>query len=231
MIALEVRAMATSERAASFRWRESLRKSVPASMADLVEALKRLWAEAAALAEHAYLAIQQHSFGPYWTFRAKINEHAALVAVIRGRCQQLHELRSRQADILARAVDREEQEILILTVKACLKFCFALSANPWLPIGARETFIHEIDSLTQARATLEKGKPEDLPKGLLDDLDTARMILEEIIGKSPSLVSFDRQPKRDSAPPSDGEPAAAESEPASAEAVAAPAESETLSPA
>ena len=211
--------MAQSARATSFRWQESLRKSVPASMAELVDALKRLWAEAAALAENAYVAIQQHSFEPYWTFRAKINEHAALVAVIRGRIQQLKELRSRQATIVGRAVDREEQEILILTVKACLKFCFALSANPWLPIGARETFTHEIGALTQAREVLEKGAPETLPKGLLDDLDTARMILEEILDKSPSLVSFDRRPPADDA------------EPASDAAVAAPAESETLSPA
>lgn len=211
--------MAQTARAPSFRWQESLRKSVPASMVELVNALKRLWAEAAALAENAYVAIQQHSFEPYWTFRAKINEHAALVAVIRGRIQQLRDLRSRQAGLVAEAVDREEQEILILTVKACLKFCFALSANPWLPIGARETFIHEIDALNQARAVLEKAPAEKLPKGLLDDLDTARMILEEIIDKSPSLASFDRRK------PAEG------AEPASDAAVAAPAEAETLSPA
>jgi hypothetical protein len=215
-----------SARAASFRWQESLRKSIPASMADLLQALKRLWAEAAALAENAYIAIQQHSFEPYWTFRAKINEHAALVAVIRGRIHQLQELRSRQAGIAAKAVDREEQEILILTVKACLKFCFALSANPWLPMGARETFVHEIDALTQARAILEKSKPEELPSGLLDDLDTARMILEEILDKSPSLTSFDRRQKPADAPASDS--AAAEAAPV---AVEAPAESASLSPA
>jgi hypothetical protein len=205
--------MTQSTRATSFRWQESLRKTVPASMAELLDALKRLWAEAAALAENAYIAIQQHSFEPYWTFRAKINEHAALVAVIRGRIQQLRDVRSRQADIAGKAVDREEQEILILTVKACLKFCFALSANPWLPIGARETFMHEIDSLTSARAVLEKAPADTLPSGLLDDIDTARMILEEIIDKSPSLASFERRPR----PPED------EEQPAAAAAEAAPA--------
>ncbi|MGO8914370.1 MAG: hypothetical protein ACLQJR_00515 [Stellaceae bacterium] len=206
--------MSTSTRATTFRWQESLRKSVPASMAELLNALKRLWAEAAALAENAYVAIQQHSFEPYWTFRAKINEHAALVAVIRGRIQQLTALRSRQAGIVTEAVNREEEEIVILTVKACLKFCFALSANPWLPIGARETFIHEISALTQARTVLEKAPQDKLPSGLLDDLDTARMILEEIIDKSPSLTSFDRR-----------RPAATE------ETAEAPAEAQTLSPA
>jgi hypothetical protein len=213
-------------RALNFRWQESQRKSVPASMAELVKALKRLWAEAASLAEHAYIAIQQHSFGPYWTFRAKLGEHAALVAVIRGRIQNLRELRIRQADLVAAAVDREEQEILILTVKACLKFCFALSANPWLPMGARETFIHEIDALTQARQTLEKSAQEKLPQGLLDDLDTARMILEEIIDKSPSLANFERRRKQ-AAEETVAEPPA---DPPAA-GVEAPAETETLSPA
>jgi hypothetical protein len=220
---------ATNARAATFRWQESLRKSVPASMAELIQALKRLWAEAAALAENAYVAIQQHSFEPYWTFRAKINEHAALVAVLRGRIHQLQQLRSRQADIAAKAVDREEQEILLLTVKACLKFCFALSANPWLPIGARETFIHEIDALTQARATLEKMKQEELPQGILDDIDTARMILEEIIDKSPSLVSFDRRRKPAAEAAATGEASAAPEE--AAAPAAAPEETASFSPA
>lgn len=214
--------MATSTRATTFRWQESLRKSAPASLAELLDALKRLWAEAAALAENAYLAIQQHSFEPYWTFRAKINEHAALVAVIRGRVQQLTALRSHQAGVVAEAVNREEAEIVILTVKACLKFCFALSANPWLPIGARETFIHEIGVLTQAREVLEKQPQDKLPSGLLDDVDTARMILEEIIDKSPSLTSFDAR-----RPPADD----AEAAPAGDAAVGIAAEASTLSPA
>jgi hypothetical protein len=227
-------AVKKNERAATFRWQESQKKSMPASLAELINALRRLWAEAAAMAEHAYIAIQKHSFEPYWTFRAKIDEHSALVAVIRGRAQQLRELRSRQADIVAAAVDREEQEILLLTTKACLKFCFALSANPWLPIGARETFIHEIDALKQTRATLERVAPEKLPTGILDDIDTARMILEEIIDKSPSLVSFDRRPAApaEPAPEADAAPADApapveEPAPVAAEA----AEAETLSPA
>jgi hypothetical protein len=214
-----------NERAQNFRWQESQKKSIPASLAELINALKRLWAEAAAMAEHAYIAIQQHSFEPYWTFRAKIDEHAALVAVIRGRAQQLRELRSRQAAILSEAVDREEQEILLLTTKACLKFCFALSANPWLPIGARETFIHEIDALKQTRATLERVPPEKLPQGILDDIDTARMILEEIIDKSPSLTSFDRRRPAEAEAPAEAAAAPAD------EPAPAAAEAESLSPA
>ena len=187
---------AASGHRSSSRERER-RQPVPASIAELAAALKRLWTEAATLAEHAYIAIQHHSYEPYWTFRAKIEEHAALVAVLRGRMATLRELRVKGVDEHAQSIDREEKEIVMLTVKACLKFCFALSANPWLPIGARETFIHEIDALQQSRQLLEKVPVESLPAGLFDDIDTARMILEEVIEKSPSLDDFDRQAPAD----------------------------------
>jgi len=171
--------VAASGHKSSGRERPS-RQPVPASIAEL----------------DAYIAIQRHSYEPYWTFRAKIEEHAALIAVLRGRLSRLRELRVKGVDDLARSIDREEQEIVMLTVKACLKFCFALSANPWLPIGARETFIHEIGALQQARQLLEQAPAESLPAGLLDDIDTARMILEEVIEKSPSLDDFDRDALR-----------------------------------
>lgn len=197
-----------SERAAAFRW-QNQRKAIPASLEQLLDALKRLWAEAAALGEQAYVAIQHHSFEPYWNFRAKIDEHAALVEVLRGRVIRLREQRRREAEVVAAAVDREEHEILVLTVKCCNKFCFALSANPLLPIGARETFIHEIDALNQARAILERTPPDKLEAGVLDDLDTAKMILEEIIEKSPSLTNFERLKKKLKAAADAAEPAEA----------------------
>jgi hypothetical protein len=202
---------AASGHRSSGRERER-RQPVPASIAELAAALKRLWAEAATLAEHAYIAIQHHSYEPYWTFRDKIDEHAALVAVLRGRLATLRDLRVKGVDELARSIDREEQEIVMLTVKACLKFCFALSANPWLPIGARETFIHEIDALQQSRELLEKAPADSLPAGLLDDIDTARMILEEVIEKSPSLDDFDR-PSAAAEAPADEAAAAMPQEP------------------
>jgi hypothetical protein len=193
----------SSGRNAALQWQDVQRHPVPASVAELVTALKRLWAEAAALAERAYMAIQHHSYEPYWTFRAKIEEHAALVAVIRGRLPRLREMQVKNVDTIAVTLDREEEEIVILTVKACLKFCFALSANPWLPIGARETFIHEMDSLQQARHLLEQRDAEKLPTGVLDDIDTARMILEEVIEKSPSLTDFVRHAASMDAPASE----------------------------
>jgi hypothetical protein len=181
----------TEHRGGATRWQQSQRVSIPASVGQLVGALKRLRAEATRLAEQAYLAIQNHSFEPYWTFRAKLNEHAALMAVIRGRAPQHGEMRQAGVEGVMAAVDHAEQQILILTVRASLKFCFALSANPWLPVGARETFSHEIDTLKHAREVLELVPVDELPQDLLDEIGMAQMILEEIIQKSPSLADFD----------------------------------------
>jgi hypothetical protein len=181
----------TEHRGGATRWQQSQRVSIPASVGQLVGALKRLCAEATRLAEQAYLAIQNHSFEPYWTFRAKLNEHAALMAVIRGRAPQHGEMRQAGVEGVMAAVDHAEQQILILTVRASLKFCFALSANPWLPVGARETFSHEIDTLKHAREVLELVPVDELPQDLLDEIGMAQMILEEIIQKSPSLADFD----------------------------------------
>lgn len=177
--------MAFNARVLAYRGMEGQGKPIPASLSDLLQALSRLRGEAAMLADDAYLAIQHHSYAPYWKFRDKLEEHAALVTVIRGRLPQF-----RDAKALAPQVDGEEHDILALSVQSCLKFCFALSAKPLLPIGARETFIHELDALKQARRILETLPPEALSAALLNDLDTALMILEEIIEKSPSLVDF-----------------------------------------
>ncbi len=171
--------------ASALRWEESRRKPVPAAMSELVRALGRLRGEAVVLAEEAYQAIQHHSYEPYWHFRDKLDEHAALVEIIRGRLARLKE-----GPIIAESVDREEHDILIIAVQACLKFSFALSANPLLPIGARETFMHEVDALKQARCKLQASPSDSIPEGLLDELDTTLMILEEIIEKSPSLADF-----------------------------------------
>jgi hypothetical protein len=177
--------MALSVRGEAFLWQGGGRQPIPAPMVELLRALRRLRGEAAGIAGDAYLAIQHHSYEPYWHFRDKLEEHAALVAVIRGRLPRL-----KQGKSIAARVTREEVAVLVLTAQSCLKFCFALSANPLLPIGARETFIHELDALRRARVVLSAAAPESLPSGVIDELDTALMILEEIIEKSPSLVDL-----------------------------------------
>jgi hypothetical protein len=161
-----------------------------ASFSELVQALGRLRVEAVVLAEEAYLGIQRHSYRGYWKFRSKLGEHAALLTVIRSRAQKIMSLEGGVARAGLQAAEREELEVLVLAIKSSLRFGFALSANPTLPLGARETFVHELQTLGEAGRVLEAAPRESLPEGLVDDLATARMILEEIIEKSPPLADF-----------------------------------------
>jgi hypothetical protein len=169
------------------------RQPVRATIADLSAALPRLRDEAVLIAEQALLGIEQHTYRPYWKFRAKLSEHGALIAVIRSRAQQMSAFDRGDARVATQKAEREEREMCVFSIRASLRFGFALSANPTLPLGARETFIHEMATLDEARAVIEASPPDSLPEGIRDDIVTARMILEEIIEKSPPLTDFSTQ--------------------------------------
>lgn len=149
-------------------------------------AMQRIRGEAEIMAREAQLAIERHSFDPYRLFRRKIEEHQALASVIRARTSG-----SRDKDGIGDGMVREERLRYELLVRASLRFFYALSATPMLPMGARETFIDELESLVEVRNRLESPEHKgQLSAGVIDDLDTARMILEEIAEKAPQLLDF-----------------------------------------
>src|SRR5579864_7945817 len=131
------------------------RLPVAAGLTDLTAALARLRGEAERLAEEAYQGIQRHSYRGYWKFRTKLGEHAALVAVVRSRSQQMMALEGGAARLALQAAEREERDMFILAIRSSLRFGFALSANTTLPLGARETFVHELEMLGEAGRVLE----------------------------------------------------------------------------
>jgi len=160
-------------------------RSPGASDAELLAAASRIRKELDEVADKAYKAIQKHSFAVYYQFANKRTEHAALICVIRSRCSD------KKPDLTA-AAKREEFQALQATVQSVTKFLFALSATPLLPVGACETFLAEYEYLKTARErlTAEGGKENREISSLLDDIETALMLLEEIIGKSPALEEF-----------------------------------------
>ncbi len=160
----------------------------PQQIFELIKALARIRGEASGLARVAQSAIERRLFNPYRMFRSKIEEHEALVSVVKSR---LNGRKDRHG--FGAAVTTEERLRLELLVQASLRFFYALSASTILPIGARETFIGELQSLSAIRERLNA--PEHagtLPDGLLDDLETAQLILEEIAEKAPQLADFGR---------------------------------------
>lgn len=161
------------------------RHAKPAQVLDLFQALERIEAEAMALAEKAADAIQRHSFDPYREFCEKRAEHAALVSVLRN-----HVGPNPSNPNWLPAAERHDRALVTVSIQACLKFSFALSATPNMPIGARETFLHELEMLRTAREQLTPRKEEEGVGNLIDELEMALMILEEIVDRAPALEEF-----------------------------------------
>lgn len=154
----------------------------------LLSALERQCREAGSLAKQAEHEASRHSFATYREFRDKVGEFQALVILIEQRLRNIADARS---DDLRQQFEKLDTMMLALLVRASMRFFFVLSANPILPMGAREIFVAELRSLHDAHEKLRQPKYEGkLDSDLERDLETASLILEEIIDKAPSLLSF-----------------------------------------
>jgi hypothetical protein len=161
------------------------RDAKPATIDALLLAIARVGEEAILLADRAYEAIQHHAFDPYRQFCEKRAEHAALVSVLRARIGP-----KPKDPKWVPAVDLQDAALLRLSIQACVKFAFALSATPLMPLGARETFMHEVGMLQAARTQLQSAKDQEGTADLLGELEMALMILEEIVEKAPAFEEF-----------------------------------------
>jgi len=161
------------------------REAKPATIDALLVAIARVRAEAVLLADRAYEAIQHHAFDPYRQFCEKRAEHAALVSALRARIGP-----KPKDPKWAPAIDLEDSSLLRLSIQACVKFAFALSATPLMQLGARETFMHEVGMLQAARTQLESVKDDETVASLLGELEMALMILEEVVEKAPAFEEF-----------------------------------------
>jgi hypothetical protein len=161
-----------------------------AEVKGLIGALERQAREAVTLAKTAEVEASKHSFGAYRSWRDKVGEFQALVILIE---QRLRNIADGRSDDLREEFQRLDVLMLGLLVRASMRFFFVLSANPILPLGAREIFLSELRSLHDAHEKLRRpGYAEKLAPDLEKDLDTAELILEEIIDKAPGLLSFNR---------------------------------------
>jgi hypothetical protein len=154
----------------------------------LIQALDRQLREAAQLSAAAQKEAARQSFVAYQQFREKVGEFKALCILVESRLKNLGDPKR---DDLQAEYERIDTLMLALLVKASLKFFFVLSANTVLPLGAREIFVSELRSLYEANEKLRSPKFEGkLDKNILQDVETAEAILEEIIDKAPSLLQF-----------------------------------------
>jgi hypothetical protein len=159
-----------------------------AAIDELLVALERLTEQARDRARDARVGVERHTFAPYHAYRAAIAEYEALVSVIEGRLEDAPKA------LIGKTRERllgSRRRALTISVKAAFNIFFALSAFSSLPIGVREVFTQELrhlnDAKTELRSPDHAGK---LAADLEQDLETAEMILNEVIAKAPALADF-----------------------------------------
>ncbi|WP_029014623.1 hypothetical protein [Niveispirillum irakense] len=155
---------------------------------DLLAALERQARDAIRLAKLAEEEAAKDSFQTYNEFRAKVGEFRALCILIEGRMKAID---SSRIDDLKEEYARLDTLMLGLLVRASMRFFFVLSAKTMLPMGARDIFVAELHSLYDAAEKLRRPEYQNsMGEKLKGDLETAEMILEEIIHKAPRLLQF-----------------------------------------
>lgn len=159
-----------------------------AEVQGLLGALERQARTAATLAKQAEDEAAKDSFIVYNQFREQVGEFRALCILIESR---LKNMEGGVVDDLREEYARLDTLMLGLLVKASMRFFFVLSAKTMLPMGARDIFVSELRSLHDAAEKLRRPDYQNRISGTLKtDLETAELILEEIIHKAPKLISF-----------------------------------------
>jgi len=155
----------------------------------LLVALDHAIAEVSEQAALTHAAITHHSFSAYYDYRDSISQYDALVVTIAHRKLSVP---ATAQERISRYLLGRERRLLTIVIRATFDFFYALSAIPSLPIGIRELFAREINSLevtkTRLMAPVHEGH---LPAELEQDLELAQEILAEIMQKAPSLLNFD----------------------------------------
>lgn len=169
----------------------SLSNDPNAAMAEveaLLRALELQKAEMAAATDAAQRGVNHHTFEPYHALQEKTFEHESLVAVIEGRLGRLGDKCPPQ---LRERLDTFERSVLGERIRGSFKVLFALSAIPLLPFGVRELFAGELKALEAAREKLRDPRHrQHCDPDLEQDLETAEMILTEVMEKAPGLLDF-----------------------------------------
>lgn len=145
--------------------------------------------EIISVAERAETEADRHSYDLYYQFRDKASQFETFCIIIE---QRLHNIDSAKVEDLNQKFD--ELSILMYTtlIKASIRFFFVLSANPVLPLGAKEIFLSELRSLYNTKKKLADPKYQGLiDEEALQNLEIAEEILNEIIEKAPSLLEFE----------------------------------------
>lgn len=157
---------------------------------EMLTAMERKAKEVLKMATTAEAEATKHSYSMYDEFVRKATDFDTLAILVEQRISNM-EIGGGSQSELEEQYDALKMLVAHGLIKASMKFFFVLSTSTSLPLGARNLFSSELRRLYTLKKELALPKYQGkLDKQKLADLDTAEMILQEIIDKAPSLLNF-----------------------------------------
>jgi|GEM_PF-5098877 len=158
-------------------------------MAELLNAFE----QQLTLARNSAREVSEHvaylDFAPYRRFRSQIDETMALVCVLEGQLDSIHD---RDAHELRAEMIRLNLRMLTLIAGAARAMFSRLQQVSTLPLGAQELFGPELNALREAEAKLS-GPDYRTPEAdqLLSHIRDSIRLVEGVINRATALPEFD----------------------------------------
>jgi hypothetical protein len=157
---------------------------------EMLTAMERKAREVLKMAETAESEATKNSFGMYDEFVRKATDFDTLAILVEQRIANMDMAVDNRPE-LEEQYDSLKMLVAHGLIKASMKFFFVLSTATTLPLGARNLFSSELRRLYTLKNELNSPKYEGkLGEEKLADLETAELILQEIIDKAPSMLNF-----------------------------------------
>lgn len=166
------------------------KKYKKSEVVEMLSAMERKAGQVLAMVEDAEEEATKNSFSMYDAFVKRASDFDTLSILVETRIKNM-ELGAGSSEALQDQYDKLKMIVAHGQIKASMKFFFVLSAASSLPLGARNLFSSELRRLYALKNELTLPKYEGtLSEEAVNDLETAELILTEIIERAPSLLDF-----------------------------------------
>lgn len=159
-------------------------------VSELLVALSRKSEQVLTVVQTIEKEATKNSLALYDDFVHRTTDFETLAILVEARMTNL-DITANNAQEMQDQFDGLKIAVAHAQIKASMKFFYVLSASVKLPLGSRFLFSSELKRLYTLRTELTNSKYNGkLSEETLEDLETAELILREIIEKAPSLLNF-----------------------------------------
>ena len=131
----------------------------------------------------------QYDVSAYDDFREELHNFRSLSILIESRLSEISG--ERKVERLQEQFDQLQALMLSTFIRTCMKTFFVYSAKTMMSLGTKERFLRDLSFLQEAEERLrEEAMQSRLDHTTLDDLETAKEVLHEIIEKAPEIINF-----------------------------------------